>query len=210
MGLDYTGEKTVILCMGVSEYGKSTFTVRYLLNAHYDCVFIFDLDDEYSDRLLLRPAYTPEELNAACLDGWCCFDPKPTYGGNLEKAINDFCEFAVRKSEELPGKKLLVIDELWRYCGPNKIPSALVEAIQGRKKGLGVLLNTQQPNSLPSTVRNEATEIVCFCLQDENAFDVVKRTPFSLDPEEISRLPKLHFVARNLKGGGMLRGVLSF
>jgi DNA helicase HerA-like ATPase len=106
----------------------------------------------------------------------------------------------------VPGEKILVVDEVWQYCTPQSIPEELALIVQsGRKRGLRLMVNTQQPNRLNSAVLNGASDMVCFRLQGPPALDLVKRF-YGFDPEEVGGLAPLHFVARNLDSGGELRG----
>jgi len=46
---------------------------------------------------------------------------------------------------------------------PNAIPSELALVTQtGRKRSLGLLVNTQLPNKLNGSILNEVSEFVCF------------------------------------------------
>src|SRR5207248_9942065 len=94
--------------------------------------------------------------------------------GRLEEAFSFFCDWAWEKSAQLPGRKVIQIDEVWRYCSPHKIPVELSNILQsGRKVGLHLWVNTQEPNRLNSSILNGASEFVCFKLQSAPALDLV-------------------------------------
>lgn len=207
--------RNVTICAGVSGMGKSTFGLRYLVNADLAVRFLFDPDPgefnpqvgEFADRLQLEPARDLYELSLALCRGWVAFDPHTLFSGRLEEAFNFFCEWAWETSLRIPGEKVLVVDEIWAYQTPQGIPSELKTIVQsGRKRGLRLMVNIQEPNRLNGTILNGASEFVCFRLQSPAALDLVKRY-YGFDPKEVGNLQPLQFVARHLDGGGgELRG----
>ena len=103
-------------------------------------------------------------------DGFVVFGPHTMFAGRLEEALEWFCTFAFDASSRMPGAKLLLLHEAWKYCTPGSIPMPLATCIQtGRKRGLGMAFATQRPNRLNESITNETTELVCFRLQGENA-----------------------------------------
>jgi hypothetical protein len=209
---DMTG-RNVTICAGISGFGKSTFGLRYLANADLAVRFLFDPDPgefnpelgEFADRLGLPPARTPYELALALCQGWVAFDPHYMFPGMMREAFEWFCEFCWDMSAAVPGKKILVADEIWNYQTPQGIPRELAAIVQsGRKRGLHLMANIQEPNRLNSSILNGVSEFVCFRLQSELALKVAKN--FQFDPDEVANLAPLDFVARNCDTGGMLRG----
>jgi len=203
--LAVANKRVVTIVAGLSGTGKSTFALRYLVNAPLDVRFIFDPEGEYSARLQLPGAATPYDLALALCRGWVLFDPHTLFAGRLEEAFAFFCEFAYAKSEQIPGRKVLVVDEAWKYVTVHKQPEELALCVQsGRKRGLECMFNTQVPNKLVSAIRNECSELVCFRLADDLCLELPRSR--GMDAEEIGALPDLAFVARNLDTGGELRG----
>ena len=205
--------RNVTICAGVSGTGKSTFGLRYIVNADLAVRFLFDAEaserdpsqNEFSDRLQLPPAGSQYELGLALCRGWVPFDPHQLFAGRLQDAFAFFCEWAWEKSALIPGRKVIMVDEVWRYCSPQSIPTELSNIVQsGRKVGLHLFVNTQEPNRLNSSIRNGASEIVCFKLQSNLALDLMKS--YGFDPAEVAGLQEMQFVARNLDSGGELRG----
>lgn len=205
--LEVENKRVITITAGVQGTGKSTFGLRMIANAapSYDLIFIFDPEGEYEQRLRLPAARTPYELSLAFVDGLVIYDPEQMFGGNWEDAFAFFCRFAFDASERIPGRKLFVVDEAWRYVSPRKEPMELANCVRsGRKRGLELLFNTQTPNLLYGPIRNECTELVCFRLGDVSVLDYVKTK--GLNPEEISTLPDLYFVAVNVDTRTELRG----
>lgn len=208
--------RNVTICAGVSGTGKSTFGLRYLVNADLSVRFLFDAEsserdpsqNEFSDRLELPPAGDAYDLSLALCRGWVPFDPHQLFTGRLEEAFAFFCEWAWEKSAQIPGNKVVVVDEVWRYASPHKIPPGLANIVQsGRKRGLHLLVNTQEPNRLNSSILNGMSEFVCFKLQSNPALELAES--YGFNREEVAGLPALQFVARNLDSGGELRGKIT-
>jgi hypothetical protein len=205
--------RNVTICAGISGFGKSTFGLRYLANADLSVRFLFDPDPgefnpelgEFADRLGLAPARTPYELALGLCQGWVAFDPHWMFPGMMKEAFNFFCQFAWEMSAELPGNKVLVADEIWNYQTPHGIPIELQTIVQsGRKRGLHLMANIQQPNRLNDALLNGVSEFVAFRLQSPKALDLVRG--FEFDPDEVANLAALQFVSRNMDSGGVLRG----
>lgn len=184
--------------------------VRYFLNADVDCFFIFDPAHEYEERLLTRAARTQAECDQASLDGFCVFDPSEMFPGQPMAAFEWFVAYVWARSEQLTGDKILFVDEIWKYCSPQKIPLELTTiAVEGRKRGVGLFVCAQRPNKINEAILNELTELICFRLRGKRALEFLPDYS-DLDPEEVSRLPVLHFVAENSENGAVLRGQIVF
>jgi hypothetical protein len=203
--VDLENKRSVTIVAGLSGTGKSTFALRYLVNAPLAVRFCFDVEGEFAERLGLPAASHPYELQLHACGGWVLFDPHQLFAGRIEEAFAFFCEWAYRFSERVPGRKVLVVDEVWKYCTPNAIPTELALVTQsGRKRGLALLVNTQLPNKLNGSILNEVSEFVCFRLQQAKVLE--KAGEYGFDAEELKALPDLQFVARNLDSGGERRG----
>ena len=61
-------------------------------------------------------------------------------------ALRWFCHWAFGVSRRGPGKKILFVDELWRFVDAHSLPAELEkEARMGRAEGLELLTATQHP-----------------------------------------------------------------
>lgn len=203
--IDPSGTKAVTLVCGSSGSGKTSFAIRYLLNARLSTRFIFDPDGEFAKRLHYHAALEPGDLDWQLCRGWIVFDPSNVFPGRRETAFAFFCDWAWEVSARLPGRKLLVIDEVWRHCSPHAIPPEFATLAQtGRKRQLELMLTTQQPQRLNGAVLNEVTELVCFRLQFERALETVGA--FGLDVDAIRSLAPFAFVSMNTNSGAELVG----
>lgn len=208
MSLQLQARRQCVLVVGKSGSGKSTFALRYLVSdKSLACRFLFDPEGEFSQRLKLPACTSQEDCEAAIDDGFVVFDPHTLFPGRMSEAAEWFCQFAFDASSTMPGSKVLLIDEAWKYCSPGSIPSALANCIQtGRKRGLGMMFATQRPNRLNEAITNEVTEAVCFRLQGLNALERVRE--MGADTDEVASLPMGAFVALNVETGSELRGRL--
>lgn len=147
----------------------------------------------------------PSDLEGELAQGWVIYDPGEMFPGDPARALAFFCEWALLASARGPGRKILLIDEVWKYCGPNSLPPELATGVQeGRKCGIQTVFTTQRPHLVNGSITNETTELVPFRLQEESA---LKRVEFlGLSGSEVSALPLGSFLAVNRDSGGTLRG----
>lgn len=206
--LQLDAKRRCTLCAGASGTGKTTFALRYLVaDRGLVCRFLFDPEGEYSVRLQLPAAETSEELLFAAEDGFCIFDPHTLFPGRMREAFIYFCSFAFETASRIPGRKILVTDEAWKYCSPNAIPDSLANCIQtGRKRGLEMLFATQRPNRLNEAITNEVTELVAFRLQGNNALARVEE--LGANPQLVSQLLPGQFISISCESGRELTGAL--
>ena len=201
--------RSVTAVFGAGQSGKTSFVIRWLLNAPaLRCRFVFDPDGEFSARLRLPAQNTVLHMEVGIRRGWCVFDPTAIFAGNTEAALAFFCDLALQFSAALPGRKVLIVDEVWRHCNPRSIPSELLNVIKtGRKAGLGSVFITQEPREMPETILAEATELVSFRLDGLNPLGRLADYSFP-DQATLPALVRGQFVAWNKLSGGKLRGRL--
>jgi hypothetical protein len=203
--LQFQNKASVTLICGRSGSGKTTFAFRYLANAPAACRFIFDPRGEAAARFNLAAAGTATELESDALGGWCIFDPHGMFPADMTTAFRYFCEWVFTVAGRSHGRKIVLIDEVWKYCTPQSIPQELAMCIQeGRKYGLEMLFLTQRPNRLNEAITNEASELVLFCLQGENALKSVDN--LATEPTGAQALALGEFKSYNLDTGGTLVG----
>jgi DNA helicase HerA-like ATPase len=136
------------------------------------------------------------------------YDPAAMLPGRVADAFRFFCAWVYAVADRGPGRKVLLVDEVWKFRDPTRIPDELALCIQtGRKRGLELVFCTQRPNRLNGVVLNEVSEAACFRLQDQTALDKV--SPWGLSADEVARRPMLEFLAVNGDSGAQLRGWLN-
>ncbi|HTD65036.1 MAG TPA: type IV secretory system conjugative DNA transfer family protein [Candidatus Limnocylindria bacterium] len=208
--LQFDARNACTVVAGMSGSGKSTLALRYLAALYArkltSGLFIFDPEGEFATRLKLTPSDTAEDLACAVdVEGVALFDPHTMFPGNLAEAFAWFCQWSFDTASRLPGRKLLMLDEAWKYCDRLSIPHALALCVQtGRKRGLEMLFATQLPHKLNGAVLNELTELVCFSLGEVKALECVSER--GAPRAEVERLPLGSFYALNKHTRGVLRG----
>ncbi len=196
------------LAMGKSGSGKTTFALRYLVAGDFTCRFLFESPKcDMHIKLGLDCAETLPELEMAIEDGFVIFNSSIMFPGDRVTAYDWFCRWSYDRAAQMPGRKILLTDEAWRACSPHSIPQALAEWVQdGRSFGMETMFATQRPNKLNGAILNEATELVCFRLQEHNALVTV--SDLGAPTDEVSRLAPGMFVALNCETDSELRGRL--
>lgn len=198
-------KRSVTVVGGLSGSGKSTFVLRYIINADYAVRFCFDPKGEFSERLGMPQADDLYSLGLRLCQGWVLFNPHSLFYGRLSDAFSFFCEWADDMSGKIPGRKVLVVSEAWQYVTARRHPQELEGCVRGgRHQLMDCVFDTQTPGQLHETIRNECTELVCFALQDDTSLKWPVSKGFNAD--ELKALPDLHFVARNVRSRGELRG----
>jgi hypothetical protein len=183
---------------GASGSGKTTFALKVLANLPAKLRFVFDPEGEFSHRLGLPLCQTFAELDAAVSTGWVCFDPFGEFE-EPDEGLRFFCRWAFELCETLPGRKVLMIDELQEHIDGHKIPPELSSLVwRGRRRGLDSIFIGQSPNLLNNRVRLQLTEVVCFQLTDERALEFPAVFGFNVD--ELKTLPQFRYVCRTKRG----------
>ena len=152
---DYSLPPCVTLVFGRSGSGKTSFAFRYLVNVTAEqpanhnpaaCVFIFDWKLEASVRLGLAPCGTAAQCEAAVATRWVVFNPAVMFQERQRDAFRWFCHWVFEVSRRGPGKKVLFVDELWKFVDTNSLPAELEKvARMGRSENLELLTATQHP-----------------------------------------------------------------
>ncbi|HEV2391070.1 MAG TPA: hypothetical protein VG146_01770 [Verrucomicrobiae bacterium] len=194
---DYTLELANTLIVGMSGSGKSTFAYRYLLNAPAACRFLFDDLGRAATRLNLRPCYTSAELEAALASRWVIFNPARMFpDGDYKAAFRFFCDWVYAASQRGPGKKLVLVDEIWQWQDREDIPRELDRLVRlGREEDTELVSATQSPSLINASITGQSTELVCFRLDEPKELACVRR--LGADAEAVQGLPLGSFLSWN-------------
>jgi hypothetical protein len=159
----------------------------------------------FASRLKLTPARDAYDLSLAMCRGWIACDPHALFPGRPENAVEFFFDWAFQTAASLPGEKAIVIDELWKYVNPQRIPQGIRNvALSGRKHRLQLFVLTQEPHRLNETLKDRVSEIVAFRLQGQKSLDWIAQNGF--DSDQVAHLAPLQCLARKLDIGGELAG----
>jgi len=193
---------------GMGGSGKSTLELKAIVaDRDLACRFLFDPKGDLVDRLGLAPAETAPELDLAIEDTFCIFQSSTMFPGDRAAGLDWFCRFVLERSFVMPGRKLLVIPEVWKHCNRNTIPQSLAECVQdGRKHGVETMFDTQHPERVNGSILGEVTELISFRLHEEKSLDFAESRGFRR--EELSALPLGSFVGRNCLTGAEWRARL--
>lgn len=196
----------VTLACGMSRMGKTTFILKYLVaDTGLSCRFLFDPRGLMAGTLGLTVAETLDELEAAVEDGWVCYDPSVLFPGNPRGGVEFFSRWSYERAMALPGRKTLLVDEVWKYQNAQAIPQGIAEWLHdGAKFGCEPMFATQTPNKLNGGIVAELSELVCFRLQERNGLDVVES--LGMDRAAVAALKPGEYLALNLFSGGQVRG----
>ena len=197
------------LIVGQSGSGKTTFALRYLKYCpNVACRFIFDDFGVSARKLGVSPCYTDNDLESALATRWVIFNPVRMFPGDTKgAAFKFFCEWVLQSCRRGEGKKLVLVDEIWRWCSPTFIPPALANLSQaGRMENIELVTATQRPNLVNESITGQTTELVVFRLAAPNAIrSAVNLSDGKLSPDTISALPLGQFIALNRNSGALLR-----
>src|SRR5882672_2899861 len=91
--------------------GKTEYAMKFVANAPATCIYLFDEELEFSERMNIQPARTHWELDQALHTGWVAFDPHTMFQGRMEEALEYFAKLTMATAPKLPGRKFFVMDE---------------------------------------------------------------------------------------------------
>jgi hypothetical protein len=195
--------------VGMSSSGKTTFALRYLYNAPVACRFVFDDYGVAARKLGVKPCYTSTELETALASRWVIHNPARMFPGDTKgDGFKFFCQYVVDASKRGNGRKLFLVDELWRWATPTTIPPDLANIAQaGRQENIELVTCTQRPNRINESILGQTTELVVFRLDAPNAIAKIEDiSDFRLSSDQIKNLPLGKFISLNRLSGSLLSG----
>lgn len=202
---DWTLPLRSALVVGKSGSGKSTFAYSYLWHAQdVACRFVFDDTGQCAARIGWPHSSTANEVEAALQTRRVNFNPHRMFRGRLKDAFRWFCRWAFEASQRGRGRKIVFVDEIWRFQDRNDIPVELASIAQaGRAEGIELVSATQHPHLVNASITGNLTELVCFKLDD--SADLKKVQQLGANAEEVAALPLGTFIAINKNSGYKMR-----
>jgi len=141
--------------------------------------------------------------------GYVVYDPCHEYPNDRETAFKVFCEFVYDVAGWLPGRKILVVDEVHFFMEPGKRPDEFLKIMQdGRNFKLDVLACGQASNEINNRVRQQITDAFVFRHQDTNAVKFLASNGY--DETELRNLKPGEFIWRNFNTGETRKGGKEF
>lgn len=196
--------------LGCGGHGKTTQLLELLKAEKSERFFVYDHKHEIGRRMGKPYVYTLNGLvEATAKGGWIVFDPCHLYPGQKQAGLQFFLDFIYTISEKLPGRKIVVIDEIHRFMSRQSVPEEMLLIVDdGRNFKIDLFACGQASNSINNEVRHQITECWAFRHSDKNGLAWLAENGF--DPEEIVRLKPGEFVWRDLANGETQRGGKAF
>lgn len=202
---DFTLPPANTLIVGMTGCGKSTFAYRYLVNSNAACCFIFDDLGRAATRLKIAPVFFEKQCEGALATRWVLFNPHRMFPGATKDGFRWFCQWVYSASRRGAGKKLFLVDEVWQWQSNMEMPRELALCVQtGREENLELVCATQLPHKVNASVTGQATELVCFRLNEPLALNRVRE--LGAEAEIVKNLPLGEFVSYNRLDSGLLAG----
>lgn len=191
--------------VGKSGSGKNTWVYRYLLNCPgVTCRFIFDFKGECLQRLKIPHAGTANEMEAALQTRWVNVNPHRMFPGEVKEACRSFSKWTFAACKRGRGKKIVFIDEIWRFQDRDDLPIELATLAQmGRSENITFVTASQHPHLTNAGISGNLSELVCFLLDESR--DLNKISNMGAKADDVAALPKGTFIAYNKDTGGTLR-----
>lgn len=195
-----------LLITGQGGIGKSSYFLRYVLNADYERKFIFDHEGEFQQRLNCGASFRLAEIREVVKNGgWFVYDPSEEFPGAVREGFDAFCAAVFDAAGEFPGSKLFACDELQKLVGTNSITHPLACVMEtSRRRTLDSVMIAQSANTIHNRIREQLTEVVTFKQLTDNAIDFLGQMGFQA--EEIRGLGVGDYIAKNLRSGAEARG----
>lgn len=166
-------------CCGASGLGKTTRLCRMATDRKANYTFGFDFKGQLAEQLGGDWTHHRVQLGAALSHGGAFYSGRD--GGEPLAAFDAFCLAAYDLARVLPGRKLLLVDELQNYVGTHAsaLPPSLALVIkEGRHFNLAFGFTCQTLNEIHNAIRAQLTTVCAFRHQGERATSFLESIGF--------------------------------
>jgi hypothetical protein len=200
---------------GTSGIGKTTHfleTLKHTLKQKIhgvkrSTIFIYDHKDrEFSKKLSKTVVTTQAQLEeAAARGGYVLFDPSAMFPGNKVKGFDFLCAWLYAVADAIPGRKILVTDELQIVTDVDNDPDSLILCMDdARTYRVDCMFIAQGANAIHNRIKNQLTELFVFRQAEENAIKFLRSLGF--DENSVRALKPGEWLWKNCNTGLMAAG----
>lgn len=177
-----------VLCIGVSQTGKSTFALHLALSTGKQLV-IWDANEVFVD-VVREPVYTPEDLQEALAKG----EPVIVYDATGASDRHEEFERVAKVLESFDGHTLLVDEagDVQRATDPNSGLDRLYRR-SGRRRN-DIIETTHKATDIATLNRTLTTDTYLFAMPNRKSRKIISDEFSEEAAEEAARLPDYVYV----------------
>jgi len=192
------------LVTGMTGKGKSTFVRAMVKKDRAPWKFAFDTYKKEFPRFMGWPFCIDEPglVRATTEKRISAFYSAPLFPGSRIEGFNFWIRWVYEVGKVLPGRKLVIIEEIEKTTAHRNSPlaPAFAEMLdEGRAAQFDVVMIAQRVSTVSELVRSTTTEICTFQQVDGNQLDWLEEEGF--DRGAVSRLQRGQFITRQRETG---------
>ena len=206
--MNFSHEAVHQLVTGMSGKGKSTLVRRLVAKDRAPWKFAFDTFKKEFTRFMDWPLVidAPGLLAQVKAGRPSAFFSAPLFPGDRIEGFNFWIRWVYEVGKELPGRKLVVIEEIEKTTAHRNSPlaPAFSEMLdEGRAAQFDVMMIAQRVSTVSELVRAQTTEICTFQHVDGNQLAWLEAEGF--DPVAVSKLDRGEYLWRDRETGHVRR-----